>query len=232
MNTELTLNIYSHFPDIKKLTKEGHSQYDYITLLFDTSFIYTESSIPKKFHEKNFVFTTSLFIDYYVEDVDKKYLSLNFDIMETNDEGIALECYIENKKYTEKAYKPKTFKKAQVERKYDVNCKKEYSVQLSNQYQSISEALDDFYINQIEPKYLTIEPFLIKNNISYDKIELDIVISESLKAAKECFKKEYLKYYSDNFLMQQVNEVDIKLSAQNLQNELPLNSKIAKKNKL
>lgn len=232
MDTTLTLNAYNYFPNIKKLIKDGTSQFDYITLCFEASFNNQDLKNPTKINVNNFVFVSSLFVDYYIEDENNKHLTINFDIMETNDDGVALDCYTESKKYIAKSFSSNSTKKVKVEEQYDVKCKRQYSLQLSDKYLTMSEAFKEFYSEQIEQQYSQIEPFLINNKINYNKKQLNNFLSVCLLDASKCFTKEYLNLQNDSILAEKVNAVEAKLSAQHLEKELPINLSSVKSNKI
>jgi hypothetical protein len=182
MSTELTLNAYSYLTDINKLTKDKTSCQDYICLLFEASFKHTEGEMPKKIYEDNFVFAASLLIDYYVDENNKEELQINFDLLESNTtEGVSYEILREYTRYSEKAYKPKTFKKYNIEGDYSIKIKKNYSITLTDQYSNLTEALKEFYSNHIEQQLSQIEPYLKKIKLDIIKKNLIILLVHPLK---------------------------------------------------
>jgi hypothetical protein len=233
MSTELTLNAYSYLTDINKLTKDKTSCQDYICLLFEASFKHTEGEMPKKIYEDNFVFAASLLIDYYVDENNKEELQINFDLLESNTtEGVSYEILREYTRYSEKAYKPKTFKKYNIEGDYSIKIKKNYSITLTDQYSNLTEALKEFYSNHIEQQLSQIEPYLKQNKVGYNQKEFNNFIGASIKNANLGFTKEGMSAFEDGVLYNKVYEVDASLSAKNLEKELPRNDTAYKKNKI
>lgn len=232
MATELTLNAYSYFGDVKELTKNECSTMDYVCLLFEASFKHTDTAVRKRIHEENIVFAASLVLDYYVENKNNKNLHLNFDMLESNDDGVSCETIREYFTYSEKAYRPKTIKKYNIEGDYSVKVKKDFSLTITDQYSSLNEALYNFYQTQIENKFAQIEGYLKKNKVAYDKSEFQRFIGYSLRDSSNIFTKDGMSSFEDNELYSKVYEFDAMLSSKNLEKELPLNSTISKKNKI
>lgn len=233
MATELTLNAYSYLTDINKLTKDKTSCQDYICLLFEASFKHTEGEMPKKIYEDNFVFAASLLIDYYVDQNNKEELQINFDLLESNTtEGVSYEILREYTRYSEKAYKPKTFKKYNIEGDYSIKVKKNYSITVTDQYSNLTEALKEFYSTQIEQQLSQIESYLKRNKVGYDKAEFNKFIGVSIKNANLGFTKEGMSTFEDGVLYNKVYEVDTMLSSRHLEKDLPINSTIFRKNKI
>lgn len=232
MATELTLNAYSYFADVKDLTKDECSSMDYVCLLFEASFKHSEGSVRKKIHEENIVFAASLILDYYVPNKDNKSLNINFDMLESNDDGVSCETLREYLTYSDKAYRPKTSKKYNIEGDYSIKVKKDYSITINDQYSSLTEAFQDFYQTQIESKISQIEEYLKKNKIGFDQSEFQRFIGYSLRDSSNIFTKDGMSSFEDKAMYSKVYEVDAMLSSKNLEKELPLNSTVSKKNKI